>query len=94
MKITKNDVEKIAHLASLEVDNAKIDKFAEQINKIMQYFDKLKDVDLSGASFVSDAAFQTNVLRKDEKQKSPGPDIILANAPERNDDFYIVPRVI
>ncbi len=94
MKITKNDVEKIAHLASLEVNNFKVDKFAEQINKIMQYFDKLKEVDLSGASFVSDVAFQTNVLRKDENKKSPGPDTTLANAPEKDDDFYIVPRVV
>ncbi len=94
MKITKQDVETIAHLARLEVDDALVETFAGQISSILQYIDMLKDADVSGASLASGAAFQTNVFREDEERPSPGPDITLANAPEREDDFYLVPKVV
>ncbi len=94
MKITKNDVEYIAHLARLEVDDALTDKFAEQISRTLQYIDKLKDVDVSKACSASGIVFRNNVLRDDVVRESPGPEVTLANAPERDDDFYTVPRVV
>ena len=94
MKITKNDVEHIAQLARLEVDDSLVEKFAGQISRTLQYIDKLKEADVSSASLASDAVFQTNVFREDKLEESPGPDITLANAPERDDDFYTVPRIV
>ena len=94
MRISKEDVENIAHLARLKVDESLIEKYAEQISDILKYIDKLKDVDISGATFVSDASFNTNVFRSDEPVKSGGPAVTLANAPERIDDFYQVPNTI
>ena len=94
MKISKKDVENIAHLARLKVDESLVGKYAEQISDILKYFDKLKDVDISGAELVSDASFNTNVLRSDELVKSGGPAVTLANAPERVDDFFQVPNTI
>lgn len=94
MKITKDDVENIAHLARLEVNDDLVEKFAGQISNILQYIDKLKDVDVSGACLASGGTFQTNVFREDEVKPSPGPDTTLANAPERDDDFYLVPRIV
>ncbi|MBF0230592.1 MAG: Asp-tRNA(Asn)/Glu-tRNA(Gln) amidotransferase subunit GatC [Desulfamplus sp.] len=94
MKITQKDVEYIAHLSRLEVDETLIDKFAEQISNILQYIDKLKDADVSGASLMAGAALQNNVFREDIVKKSPGPDVTLSNAPERHEDFYTVPRVV
>ncbi|MBF0258829.1 MAG: Asp-tRNA(Asn)/Glu-tRNA(Gln) amidotransferase subunit GatC [Desulfamplus sp.] len=94
MKITQKDVEYIAHLARLEVDETLVDKFAGQISRILQYIDKLKDADISGAGLMAGAALQNNVFREDVVQNSPGPDVTLANAPERHEDFYTVPRVV
>jgi len=94
MKITQKDVEYIAHLARLEVDETLLGKFADQISNILQYIDKLKDADVSGAALMSGAALQSNVFREDVVQISPGPDVTLANAPERHEDFYTVPRVV
>ncbi len=94
MKISKKDVENIAHLARLKVDESLVGKYADQISDILKYIDKLKDVDISEAELVSDASFNTNVLRADKPVKSGGPDVTLANAPERVDDFFQVPNTI
>ncbi|MCP3876094.1 MAG: Asp-tRNA(Asn)/Glu-tRNA(Gln) amidotransferase subunit GatC [Desulfobacteraceae bacterium] len=94
MKISKDEVEKIAHLARLEIDDSQKEKMAEQLSNILQYIDKLKDVDVEGVKLSSGAAFMNNVLRPDVQKVSPGPDVTLANAPQRDEDFYVVPRVV
>jgi len=94
MKITREDVAHIAELARLEVADSQMEKFAGQISRTLQYIDKLKEVDVSSASLVSDAVFHTNVFREDKKVESPGPGVTLANAPERDEDFYTVPRIV
>lgn len=94
MKISTDEVEKMAHLARLEIDEPQKEKMAEQLSHILQYIDKLKDVDVEGVRPSSGAAFMQNVLREDELKASPGPDVTLANAPERDEDFYTVPRVV
>jgi aspartyl-tRNA(Asn)/glutamyl-tRNA(Gln) amidotransferase subunit C len=94
MKITQQDVENIANLARLEVDEASVSRFAGQISRILQYIDTLKEVDVSGVGLASGAALQQNVFREDVVVPSPGPEQTLANAPERDDDFYAVPRVV
>lgn len=94
MKISKDEVQNMAHLARLEVDDAQTEKLADQLSHILQYIDKLKDVDVEGVKLFSDAAFMNNVLREDEVKPSPGPDVTLADAPERDGDFYTVPRVV
>ena len=94
MKISQQEVEKIAHLARLDVDDELKETLAGQLSDILDYIDALKDVDVDGVTPVSGAAFMNNVLREDEQKPSPGPDVTLANAPERDQDFYVVPRVV
>ena len=94
MKISKSEVENIAHLARLDVDELQKETMAEQLSNILQYIDKLKDVDVKGVKPFSGAAFMNNVLREDNLKPSPGPDVTLANAPEKEDNFYIVPKTI
>ncbi len=94
MKISKDEIEKIAHLARLEIDDQLKDTLSDQLSHILDYIDTLKDVDVQGVTPASGAAFMNNVLREDKTQDSPGPDVTLANAPERDEDFYTVPRVV
>ena len=94
MKISKEEVEKIAHLARLKIRESDMGKMAEQLSSILGYIDKLKDVDVEGVKLSSGAAFTHNVLRQDDLAASPGPDVTLANAPQRDEDFYTVPRVV
>ncbi len=94
MKISKGEIEKIAHLARLEIDETQKEKMSEQLSNILQYIDKLGNVDVEGVKPFSGAAFMNNVLRSDTLEVSPGPDVTLANAPHRDEDFYTVPRVV
>lgn len=94
MKISKDEVEKIAHLARLEIDESKIGKIAAQLSNILHYIDKLKDVDVTGVKPSSGAAFMNNVVRADQLSTSPGPGVTLSNAPLRDEDFYVVPKVV
>jgi aspartyl-tRNA(Asn)/glutamyl-tRNA(Gln) amidotransferase subunit C len=94
MKISKKEVENIAHLARLHIDDLQKDKIAEQLSSILQYIDKLEDVDVKGVKPFSGSTFMNNVLREDKLRTSPGPDITLANAPDKDEDFYIVPRIV
>jgi len=94
MKISKSEVEKIAHLARLEIEDDRKEKMVEQLGNILQYIDKLKDADVDGVGFSLRGAMADNVLREDSPEASPGPCITLANAPDRDEDFYVVPRVV
>lgn len=94
MKITKEEVEYIANLARLKVDDSLVEKYASQISEVLGYIDKLKKVDVSGVDTVAGAASGTNVMRPDEPVPSPGPDVTLANASFRDEDFYQVPRIV
>jgi aspartyl-tRNA(Asn)/glutamyl-tRNA(Gln) amidotransferase subunit C len=94
MKISIDEVKKIAHLARLDIDDTQTDKLAEQLSHILDYIDTLKDVDVEGVRLSSDAAFMNNVLREDTVAPSPGPDVTLANAPSRDGDFYSVPQAV
>jgi aspartyl-tRNA(Asn)/glutamyl-tRNA(Gln) amidotransferase subunit C len=94
MKITKDEVLYVADLARLDLDEEAIETFAGQIGKILQYVDTLNEVDTEGIRPTSHAIFLTNAFREDE----PGPHLdreqALANAPEKDDGSFIVPRVI
>ena len=94
MKISQQEVEKIAHLARLDVDDKLKETLAGQLSDILDYIDTLKDVNVEGVTPASGAAFMNNVLREDKVAPSPGPDVTLANAPERDEDFYVVPKVV
>jgi aspartyl-tRNA(Asn)/glutamyl-tRNA(Gln) amidotransferase subunit C len=94
MKISKDEVEKMAHLARLDIDEPLKEVLSGQLSHILDYIDTLTDVDVEGVIPSSGAAFLNNVLREDSLGVSPGPDVTLANAPERDEDFYLVPRVV
>ena len=94
MKITKDEVLYVADLARLDLDENVIEAFAGQIGKILQYVDTLNEADTEGIRPTSHAIFLTNAFRDDE----PGPHLdraqALANAPQKDDGSFIVPRVI
>ena len=94
MKITKDEVMHVANLARLDMDEASIDKFAGQIGTILEYVDVLNRVDTQGVTPTSHAISLTNVFRKDREKKTLERDQALANAPQKEDGNFIVPKVI
>jgi aspartyl-tRNA(Asn)/glutamyl-tRNA(Gln) amidotransferase subunit C len=94
MKITKDEVLYVADLARLDLDEASIDMFAEQITEILGYVDMLKGVDTEGIQPTSHAIFLTNAFREDENKEHLERDRALANAPEKEEGSFIVPKVV
>jgi aspartyl-tRNA(Asn)/glutamyl-tRNA(Gln) amidotransferase subunit C len=94
MKITKDEVLYVADLARLELDDTAIEKYADQIDTILEYVDQLKAVDTEGVRPTSHAIFLTNAFREDEEQTHLDRDKALANAPEKEEGNFVVPKVV
>ena len=94
MKITKDEVLYVANLARLNLDEAAIEKFAGQIGEILAYVDKLNEVNTEGVKPTSHAISLTNAFRQDEGQGHLDPEKALANAPEKEDGNFVVPKVV
>jgi len=94
MKITKNEVLYVADLARLNLDAAAIEKFAGQIGEILEYVDKLNEVNTEGVKPTSHAISLTNAFREDEQNEHLDREQALANAPQKEDGQFIVPKVV
>ena len=94
MKITKNEVLYVADLARLNLDEAAIEKFAGQIGEILEYVDKLNEVNTEGVKPTSHAISLTNAFREDKQSEHLDRAKALANAPEKEDGNFIVPKVV
>ena len=94
MKISKEEVIYVADLARLEVDDQLVDKFAEQLGTILEYMETLESVDTKGVRPTSHAISMTNAFREDEEAQIFNRDSALANAPDKEDGNFIVPKVV
>ena len=94
MGINKEDVEKVAKLARLEVSPAEKEAFAKQLSQILTHVETLKKYDTNGIEPTATVLGQVNVFREDIVRPSLPVDKALANAPEREADAFAVPRII
>jgi len=88
----RDGILKIAKLARLEIEEEKIEKFTEEFNKILKYFEKLKQVDTEKVEPF--AYLKENFFREDEVKDFKDKERILEIAPERQDRFFKVKKVI
>lgn len=94
MKITKEEVDKVAKLARLGFTEEEKEKFASQLNSILVYFDKLGELDTTGIEPTSHASTISNVFRDDKVESSISKEESLLNAPDGKGDCFRVPRII
>lgn len=66
--ISKTEVKHIAKLARLGLTESEIEKFQKELSKILDYFEQLKEVDISGVEPTSHSIFIENVMREDKAQ--------------------------
>ena len=92
--ISRPDVEHVAPLARLALDDAELERMREQLNGILGYIDKLRALDTTGVEPTSHAVPLVNVMRDDATRPCLPPDEALANAPERSGQFFRVPKII
>jgi aspartyl-tRNA(Asn)/glutamyl-tRNA(Gln) amidotransferase subunit C len=92
--ITAADVAKVARLARLDIDDAHIDHFTEQLAKVLQHFEDVDALDLSSVEPMTQAYPLFNVLREDVEQPCLDRDEVLAVAPDTEDGRFRVPPII
>ena len=94
MSVTKEDVRYIASLAKLKFNDKEILDFTIQLNQILQYMDKLNELETENIEPLSHPVEIVNVFREDVLQKSISTESALKNAPDRTDQYFKVPKVI
>ena len=94
MKITRDEVRRVALLARLQFSPQEEEILTGQLDKILQYMEKLNQLDTTGVEPLAHVVDIVNAFREDRVANQPSPDAMLANAPARERDFFKVPKII
>jgi aspartyl-tRNA(Asn)/glutamyl-tRNA(Gln) amidotransferase subunit C len=94
MKLTREQVEHVAHLARLSLTDEEIERYQEQLSAVLDYAEMLNEVDTTAIPPTATVLPLRTVLRPDEPQPSFSPDDILANAPNRDGQFFRVHAIL
>ena len=94
MKISKEEVHNTAELARLEFEDSHLEKFTEQLGRILEYIEDLKELNTDGIEPTSHGVELTTPLREDNVLQLITTEQALQNAPEKDEDFFVVPKVI
>jgi aspartyl-tRNA(Asn)/glutamyl-tRNA(Gln) amidotransferase subunit C len=98
LPISRAEVLKIAELAKLHFSEAELDEFIPQFQKILDYIEQLKEIDVSGLEPTTHVSLQTSagasVARADEVLPSLLVEESLANAPDPGNGHFRVPKVL
>lgn len=94
MKISKDEVLHVAHLARLNLSEDELGKMTGQLDKILTYFDKLGELDTSEIEPTTHVFLVNNAFREDEIKQSLSQEKAVENGPEQNGESFQVPRII
>lgn len=94
MKLTREEVGRVAVLARLRLTAEEETEFTEQLDQILSYMDQLAQLDTSKVEPYSHVAGTANALRDDRVTNRPDPDALLTNAPDRDGAFFKVPKIL
>ncbi|WP_298611709.1 Asp-tRNA(Asn)/Glu-tRNA(Gln) amidotransferase subunit GatC [uncultured Thermosynechococcus sp.] len=92
--ITAEDVRKVAHLARLAIDESEIAALTEQLDSILEYVNQLSALDVTEVPPTTRAIEVSNVTRPDRLEPWPNREDLLAIAPDREEDFFRVPKIM
>lgn len=94
MTIDKETVEKVAHLARLELAEDEKEKMIEDMSKILDFMAKLNEIDTSGIEPLVYMTNEINVVREDVVKQEITHEEALLNAPKHDKDYFLVAKVI
>ena len=94
MPIDKNQVKKVAKLSRISIEDNKIDSLSKDLDSILTFVEKLNELDTKEIKTLKSIADKTLEARKDIVDDGKIKNDILKNSPEKNEDFFIVPKVI
>ena len=94
MPIDKNQVKKVAKLSRISVDDKKAKKLAGDLNSIFDFIEKLNELKTDQIKPLTSIAETSLKLRNDEIKSQNMREEIIKNSPEKNEDYFVVPKVI
>lgn len=94
MALSRDDVRHVAQLARLDFSEEEEARMAEEMSQILDYVEKLNELDTSGVPPMSHVLDVTNVFRKDEIKSRIDRDQALEAAPEAEQEYFQVPKVV
>ena len=94
MSIDKNTVKHISKLARISLDEKKINNLAKDLSSIMKFIEKLNELNTDKTTPLTSIINASLKPRKDEVKDGKIRDQILKNSPEKNEEFFVVPKVI
>jgi aspartyl-tRNA(Asn)/glutamyl-tRNA(Gln) amidotransferase subunit C len=94
MSINKDTIKKISKLARISVTNDETDRLEKDLNSILKFVEQLKELNTDKVEPISSVSDQDLTMNKDEVKKINEKDDILKNAPEKNSNYFVVPKVI
>jgi aspartyl-tRNA(Asn)/glutamyl-tRNA(Gln) amidotransferase subunit C len=92
--IDREQVQKVAHLARLQLSADEETQFTTQLNDILGYFEQLSELDVKDVPPTTRAIDVSNVVRVDKLQPCQERETILEGAPDRDGDFFKVPKIV
>lgn len=93
-KIDQTQVRKVAKLSRLELTQAEVEEFTSQLSAILDYMEKMNELDTTNVEPLAHCLPINNVFRQDHVKQSLGTEKTLANAPQRDGDFFKVPKIL
>ena len=94
MSIDKNTVKHISKLARISLDENKIESLSKDLTSIMKFIENLNKLNTDKTTPLTSIINASLKSRKDEVKDGKIRDQILKNSPEKNDEFFVVPKVI
>lgn len=93
-KIDEAQVRKVAKLSRLELSESEVGEFTGQLSAILDYVEKMNELDTENVEPLAHCLPISNILREDVAKESLGSDKALANAPQRDGNFFKVPKIL
>jgi aspartyl-tRNA(Asn)/glutamyl-tRNA(Gln) amidotransferase subunit C len=94
MALDPATVRRIATLARIRMDDAEVTRMVGELNGILGWIEQLNEVDIAGVDPLTGGAHMALKMREDVVTDGGYPERILYNAPDRNGDFFAVPKVV
>lgn len=94
MAVDENTVRRIAHLARIAVSDEEVPHFREELNAILSFVAQLDEVDVANVEPMTSVLPMALRQREDAVTDGGYPDKIVANAPQSEDNYFVVPKVV
>ena len=94
MKIDKNTTLKIAKLSRIKIDNSEIEELSAELNSILDWVEQLNEVNTDNIEPLSNVSMSKLPFREDIQSNEDKSNDVLSNAPEKLENYYVVPKVV